>query len=343
MRMRGRYRFHVHHPSGIFAAMHRDRATPGSATGRWLRAGAQVVLIGGAVLFLVRTAKEHSGTLTSWQTPIDWATLAAASVLVIAAFVFMVMTWAVSLRWWRAALPFLSALRIWSLSNLARFIPGAVWQFAGLAALAADEGISPLAATGAVLLQQLVLLGTGVVIAVMLAPAWIEPISGGLSPVATAGIAVAALVALTVAIPLTMPALGAMLGRVTRREFAWPRPSLKAFATYTSSLVLPWLAYAVAFWLFARAVVGSAAPSLAVSGGAFVASYVAGIIAVFAPAGLAVREAALVAMLTPVVDARTALVLAIGSRLWMIALEIITAMVIVVAYRARRSAARDAA
>jgi hypothetical protein len=69
---------------------------------------------------------------------------------------------------------------------------------------------------------------------------------------------------------------------------------------------------------------------------------VAGIIAVFAPAGLAVREAAMVAMLTPVVDARTALVLAIGSRLWMIALEIVTAMVIVVAYRARRRVTRHA-
>lgn len=312
-------------------------------TGRWLRAGAQIVLIGAAVLFLVRTAKEHSGTFSSWQTPIDWPILAAASALVIAAFVFMVVTWAASLRWWRASLPFLSALRIWSLSNLARFIPGAVWQFAGLAALAADEGISPLAATGAVLLQQIVLLSTGVVIAVMLAPAWIEPLTGGLSPIATASIAVAGLVVLTLAIPFVMPTLGGMLGRLTKREFAWPRPSVGAFASYTSSLVLPWLAYAVAFWLFARAIAGSAAPSLAVSGGAFVASYVAGIIAVFAPAGLAVREAALVALLTPLIDARTALVLAIGSRLWMIALEIITAVVIVAMYRARRTPARGAA
>ena len=70
------------------------------------------------------------------------------------------------------------------------------------------------------------------------------------------------------------------------------------------------------------------------------ASYVAGIIAVFAPAGIAVREAAMVAMLAPVIDARPALVLAIGSRLWMIALEILTAVVVVVLYRARRRPAR---
>jgi glycosyltransferase 2 family protein len=309
---------------------------------RWARAGAQIVLIGGAVLFLVKTARDHAGTFSSWDAAMDWPTLLAASALVIGAFALMVLAWSASLRWWRATVSFLSALRIWSLSNLARFIPGAVWQFAGLAALASDEGISPLAATGAVLLQQLVLLATGIVVAVMMAPAWVEPITGGLSPVATAAIAIIGLVALAILIPLGMPTIGRLLSRLAKREFAWPRPSLPAFAAYAAVLVIPWLIYAAAFWLFGRALLGTAAPSLEVAGGAFVASYVAGIIAVFAPAGIAVREAALVAMLAPVVDARAALVLAIGSRLWMIALEILTALLVVVVYRARRRPARRA-
>ncbi|HJU68167.1 MAG TPA: lysylphosphatidylglycerol synthase domain-containing protein [Gemmatimonadaceae bacterium] len=309
---------------------------------RWLRVGAQIVLIGGAVLFLVKTAREHAGTFSTWDGTIDWPALVAASVLVLGAFVLMVLMWSTSLRWWNAALSFLSALRIWSLSNLARFIPGAVWQFAGLAALAADEGISPLAATGAVLLQQLMLLATGVVVAVMMAPGWIQPIAGGLPPVATAIIAIIALAALCLVIPITMPAIGRVLGRMVKREFAWPRPSPAAFAGYTTALVIPWLIYAVAFWLFARAVLGPPAPAFTVAGGAFVASYVAGIVAVFAPAGIAVREAALVALLAPVLDARVALALALGSRLWMIALEIAMAAFVVVLSRARGRPARRA-
>jgi uncharacterized membrane protein YbhN (UPF0104 family) len=308
---------------------------------RWLRAGAQIVLIGGAVLFLVRTAREHAGTLSAWDGALDWPGLLGASALVLAAFALMVLTWSASLRWWNATLPFLSALRVWSLSNLARFIPGAVWQFAGLAALAADEGVSPLAATGAVLLQQIVLLATGFVVAVMLAPGWIEPLTGGLSPTMTASIAVAALAALCVVIPATMPALGRGLGRMVKRQFAWPRPTVPAFAGYTIILVIPWLIYSIAFWLFCRSLLGSSAPSLLTAGGAFVASYVAGIVAVFAPAGIAVREAALVALLAPILDSRVALMLALGSRLWMIALEILMAAVIVLLYRTRgRSAPR---
>lgn len=294
------------------------------------------------MLFLAKTAREHAGTFSAWDGTIDWPALLAASALVLGAFALMVLTWSTSLRWWNAGVSFLAALRIWSLSNLARFIPGAVWQFAGLAALAADEGISPLAATGAVLLQQLMLLATGIVVAVMLAPGWVEPISGGLPPVVTAIIAIIALVALAFLLPRMMPAIGAGLGRLVKRDVSWPRPSRAAFAGYTAALVIPWLIYAAAFWLFARAVIGPSAPGLAVAGGAFVASYVAGIVAVFAPAGIAVREAALVAMLAPALDARLALALALGARLWMMALEILMAAAVVGLYRARGRPARRA-
>lgn len=294
------------------------------------------------MLFLVKTAREHAGSFSAWDGTVDWPTLLAASALVLGAFALMVLTWSASLRWWNASLSFLSALRLWSLSNLARFIPGAVWQFAGLAALAADEGISPLAATGAVLLQQLMLLATGVVVAVMMAPGWVQPIAGAMSPVAAVIIAIVTLVVLAFVIPLTMPAIGRGLARLVKRQFAWPRPSSRAFAGYTAALLIPWLMYATAFWLFARALLGESAPGLAVAGGAFVASYVAGIVAVFAPAGLAVREAALVAMLGPVLEGRVALALALGSRLWMIALEILMAAVVVGLYRARKRPARRA-
>jgi hypothetical protein len=309
---------------------------------RWLRAGAQILLIGGAVLFLAKIAREHAGAFSSWDATIEWPSMIAASALVLAAFALMVFTWSTSLRWWRATASFLSALRIWSLSNLARFIPGAVWQFAGLAALAADEGVSPLVATGAVLLQQLVLLATGIVVAVVMAPAWAAPVTGNMPPVATATIAIGTLVVFGLMIPWMMPAIGRGLQRIVRREFAWPRPQHSAFAAYTGALVLPWLAYAAAFWMFGRALLGVSAPSLEVAGGAFVASYVAGIVAVFAPAGIAVREAALVAMLSPVIEARAALLLAIGSRLWMIALEILMAVIVVAVYRTRGRPARRA-
>jgi len=90
--------------------------------------------------------------------------------------------------------------------------------------------------------------------------------------------------------------------------------------------VLPWIAYGVAFWLFGLALLGDAAPSVLPAAAVFIGSYVAGIIAVFAPGGLGVREAAMVILLSPVTGPAPALLLAIASRLWLVALEILTAL-----------------
>jgi hypothetical protein len=62
--------------------------------------------------------------------------------------------------------------------------------------------------------------------------------------------------------------------------------------------------------------------------GTFVGSYVAGLVAVFAPGGIIVREAALVAVLSPAIGGETALLLAVASRLWLVALELVTALVV---------------
>ena len=38
-----------------------------------------------------------------------------------------------------------AALRVFFLANLARYVPGGVWQFAGLAAMSAAQGVPPVA------------------------------------------------------------------------------------------------------------------------------------------------------------------------------------------------------
>ena len=107
----------------------------------------------------------------------------------------------------------------------------------------------------------------------------------------------------------------------TDREahFEWPQPSLAVHDLHERARA-SWLIYAMAFWLFARSLLGEATPgsSWRVRFCELCGGHYRGLRA----GGIAVREAALVAMLAPVVDSRVALMLALGSRLWMIALEI---------------------
>jgi hypothetical protein len=106
----------------------------------------------------------------------------------------------------------------------------------------------------------------------------------------------------------------------------WPAPGARELTAYVGALALPWLAYGVAFWLFGRALLGEDAPALLPAAAVFIGSYVAGIIAVFAPGGLGVREAAMVVLLSPITGPAPALLLAVASRLWLVALEILTAL-----------------
>jgi hypothetical protein len=290
----------------------------------------QAVALGAGVWFLVRTAARSWGTVALADLRPAWSPVLLGSVLTGATYVYIVFVWAASLRWWSQHPPFLRAARIWFVSNLARFIPGMVWQLAGLATLARASDISAAAATGGSLLQQVVLLLTGLIVTAAWTPALLVPWA---SPWLLAGIALTGALALVAVLPAALPWGGRLLGRLLRRTINWPAPSRASIAVYVASLCVPWVVYGVSFWLFGLGLLGAGAPGFTLAVGGFVASYVAGIIVVFAPSGLVVREAALVAALGPAIGAGPALVLALASRLWLLVVELVTALGVVAVYQ----------
>ena len=289
---------------------------------RLLRAAGQVIVLGGALWFLVRTAQPHWSTLTSLPQPIAWTPLLLGSLLWVGSYAVLVLLWAESLRWWGARLAPFDALRVFLVANLARYVPGGIWQFAGLAALALEQGISPAAATGAVLVQQLVLLATGLVFALVFAPAFLSAQAAALPPLVAALAGAAGLGLLMIGFPWLLPILKRRLEQMTKRTLPLPHASGAGFAIFVLGSAVGWIGYGASFWLFARALLGVSAPGIVAAGAAFIASYVVGIIAVFAPGGLVVREAALVAALSPRIGTPYALLLAVGSRLWLTVLEL---------------------
>lgn len=300
-------------------------------TSRPTRAGwqllLQLVVVGGALWYLGRTIYANRVALGNSQVDLSLPELLAGSVITIATYIFMVWTWTWTMRWWGgAALRFAQAWRIWALANLSRFIPGYVWQFAGLAGMSARAGVSPIAATGGVLLQQLVSLLSGAVVCAALFPA----LAGTALPISYGQAVVIAVAGLAVAI-LALPHSTALLQRATRRfagdRVIFPTLRVRGLGVYTAAQLLPWLAYGVAFWLFGRGIVGDRGPGLALATASFTAAYVWGIVWVVAPGGLGVREAALVSLLSPHVGADVAVILALGSRVWLTIVEIIAALV----------------
>jgi len=286
-----------------------------------------------AAWYLVHTGEAHRAELAAVPVTLRLLPLLLASALTVATWFLLVRTWAWSLRWWGQSLPMLTAVRIWFITNLSRFVPGGIWQFAHISAEALGARISPVAATGAILFQQLVLLGTGIALTVSLAPVLPTAVTGTTDPVLALGLTSLGVVAAIILLPVAAPTLERWSSRLLRREIRWPTPSRREMTRYVGTLVLPWIAYGVAFWGFGLALLGDAAPRVLPAAAAFIGSYVAGIIAVFAPGGLGVREAAMVVLLSPITGPAPALLLAVASRLWLVALEILTALGVLVWHR----------
>jgi len=303
--------------------------TLGRLVGRTL----QVVGLGAALWYLVDTALDNWDGLAEIGFQVSIGPLVLASLLTVMTYGFLVWVWARSLGWWRQRVAFGAALRMWFVTNLARFIPGTVWQFASLTTEAMAHSVSAVAATAAMLFQQLVLLATGVALTVALAPGLFSEQGLGWPPSLMLAVVSLAVAGAIILLPVVTPMLERWTSRVLRRPIAWPAPRRSELALYVASLVVPWLVYGVAFWLFGTGTLGTAAPPLPLALTAFTASYVAGIIFIVAPGGIGIREAALVAALAPQTGSAAALFLAIGSRLWLVALEILTAIVVLAIQR----------
>ncbi len=251
--------------------------------------------------------------------------LALAAATVLATYGLPVGAWRRIVVDWGQHLGYGAAFRIWAVSNLGRYIPGKIWSVAGLAVLAQREGVSAWAATGSAVVMQVLAVGTGTAIVLAAVP------TARSTPVLTAtavlaGVGVAA---------LTQERVVARLGRVARRGVTVPALSWRAAVWGAVANLLAWGAYGVAFWLLAEGLLVEHALTLRASVGIFAAGYIVGLLALFAPGGVGVREAMYLALMTPMTGGGAAVTLAVASRLLLTVTEIVAALTALLAVRGR--------
>jgi hypothetical protein len=254
--------------------------------------------------------------------------LIAASVLWLATYMQLILLWAVSFPWWGSKITMFDGLRVFALTNLTRYIPGAVWQFAGLAGMAKAAGASASASSVGVILLQIVTLATGFVICLSATPHLLGSWTQDMTTTEQLLLAVALVALLVVVLPRLLPIIRRGAERILKRPVPLPMPGYGPFALYVVRVALGWLGYGFAFWMLCHSLLGDASPSAWVAVTSYVASYMVGLLAVFAPGGLVVREGALVVLLTPSIGAQPALLMALAARLWQVALEVILAVAV---------------
>lgn len=302
----------------------------------------QLIVVGAIAWFAARSLAGQWSAFRARAVTLDpsWSGVIGSALLVLATYALLIQSWRALVRAWGDRLAFGDAARIWSVSNLGRYLPGKVWSIGAMGIMARQVGVSPVAATGSAVIGTVVNLGAGFIVLflaggdVLAALLPNSPRSAALLPLAG--------VAAMSAVPVLLPLVARAAARVTGRTYTPIHLPARVLFGVLAANVASWVLYGVAFrWL-----AGALLPGLGGKWGVYVAvfagSYLAGYLALVVPGGLGVRELSMAAALVRLgaADAPTAAVLAVASRLWLTVLELLPGLVFL-AYGALRRAPRS--
>jgi glycosyltransferase 2 family protein len=251
-------------------------------------------------------------------TPLIVSTLIMVGVNLLHAFIWR----AIAVALTGATFSIRAAMRVFFISSLGRYIPGKVWQLAGMAVLAQREGFSAVAAAAASLVAQLAFLTTGILFLAVLLPG----VLAGKTALITIGLLLLAAALFVFAATETGKAarhrvlnkLGPRIAQAAALlDNLTPRHALRFCGLYA----VGWLLIGFAFVIFVRAFVPES-PDVLMFAAIVAASYIGGYVSLL-PAGVGAREGVMTALLTPTIGAPAALVISVLSRLWFTAGELL--------------------
>jgi uncharacterized membrane protein YbhN (UPF0104 family) len=207
-----------------------------------------------------------------------------------------------------------TAIRVWSVSAVARYVPGNIWHFAGRVVLARSAGLDVLTTLTASAYEQVLTVAGALLVAGLFLP-----LAGG------GGGYLLAVLAVPLGLLVFHPRLQRwLLARSARLAgSAPPTPlSILQLARLVPLYVLPHLAAGLA--LAALGWPSGVDPLAAL--GAFSFAWAAGFLTLLTPGGLGVREVTLAALLAALSPAPEPAVLAIGHRLVLTMAEFLVAL-----------------
>ncbi len=290
---------------------------------RWVLAAGKLALTALVTWLILRGA----GVQLEEAWRIDWTAvrpdpplLALSVLLCLPAFVLAAALWSRILEdFGEARMAIAAASAILVVANLGRYLPGKVAQLGGVAVLARREGVSAVRAGAAAVTAQLLNLLAAAIVGAWALARW--PGAEGWGG-AAAGLGAAV-------------ALGIFLGRGgAGRGLRWllrrrghteglPRTGGRRMLALLPGYVVIWGFYGAGMLWLARGLgMDLRFGAITVS---FAASYLAGYLAIVAPAGIGVRESTLVFLLTPHLGPEASVLLAAAQRIWITAIELAAA------------------
>ncbi len=255
-----------------------------------------------------------------------WPRLLLGSLCVVISYSLFVVLWRQLLHALGGRLALADAHRIWYFGNLARYVPGKVFQLAGTAYLARAKGVAGSTTIAASVLAQGFVVGSAVIVAVATL--------GGSSLPGPTWLPLVVLVSLVALVftPLFDTGQAALMRWRPDTFSAAASIGMRQRGLLAGSYIIAWFSFGAGFYLFLSGLTAVAVENFWPLVGVSAAGYAAGWLAVFAPGGIGVREGAYALLLARFLPPSAAAAAAILSRLWLTAVEVAVAAVLATAF-----------
>ena len=209
------------------------------------------------------------------------------------------------------------AMRIWFISNLGRYIPGKVWQISGLIVLSSKEGVSKKVSSISVIYSQIVANLIGLSLGIFLFVKDEEKTTHIL-------MLVGVLIALAI-LPFIINKLAILALSILKKPKETFEVSYGKFIIYVFLQLINWLVMGLAFVVFVNIFTELSIIENPVSLFILPVSWTLGLLAIFAPGGIGVREGIMTVYLSMFIGSGLAAVIPWLYRIWLTLFELLLA------------------
>jgi len=276
---------------------------------RWLRLGVQALVLLLCAVYLAANLRGIQNLLTDLQ--VNYLVLVAAWGLTVIAVFLGAVGWWLTVRGLGQAASGLPTIRAHVLSNLAKYVPGYIWQYMGKAYLSQQAGI-PLRVTGpGMVLELFQLVWVGLAIAAAFVP--IDKAREWTGWQVPSGCMHLAGLFLFLGLLLFVLLLPWTLRKAWRsQEIVQVKPL--ALLGAVAAMLAAWLVFGFSFWMLGAALQPLSASDIPLFIFTLVVSFLIGLAAIIVPGGIGVREGIMVLILGTRMPGALAVLLAGLSR-----------------------------
>ncbi len=294
----------------------------------------QFIIVFTVFYFIIRLLWQNWNEIAEYSWKIDFYLLSLAIVFRIFKMGLLGYCWHYILLQYNSSISYPKSLRIYTSSQLTRYIPGKIWHFVSRTVMTQKENISAIVVSASLILELLFIVLTGIVIFLFSLTLWREVISGlwvfmliALIPILVILIyppffnyflvfGTFFLFLLSVALKL--------VGRKSPNLYM----SIKANVIIFTLFILTWLLGGISTYFLFASVYSLDITQLPAIVGIVSLSWVVGFVSFIAPSGLGFREATMTFLLAFIVPAPIAALLAIVARLFATIIEVVFAGVV---------------